>query len=179
MVDPATSPDPAPLPPSANWGRLSTAITRIRIMLAVFVFILGLALFLTLYTMTRRTRFPLAAAKPDAAPALPSTPTTRRGPIRTFEDRFGTEHVVYLVLSNPGRVRNVKETVDAKAPKLIDSSQRAWECSGRGGQFTVKLAPVDNVEELTKRIDFGTITKTDLPYRRVYVKVDPAKFVLP
>lgn len=175
MADPSTS-DAPHLMACSSTGRLSRVLTRVRIIAGISIVALGLAVFLTLYVKTRRTRFPLTPAPPEPTAPQPAAPATRRGPIRTLEDRFGANRVVDLILTGSFRGVDVKGVMDAKAPKLIGSIQRDWECRAIGRNWHVKLAPVDDLNALAKRIDFGTVTNIDQTRRRITVKTDPVRF---
>jgi hypothetical protein len=75
-------------------------------------------------------------------------------------------------------LRNVRQTIEPMIPGLITSSQKVVEWSGVGNRISWKLAPVDDLADLAKRIDFGTVV-INQNTRTLTVTLDPAKFRAP
>jgi hypothetical protein len=159
-------------------GRLRTAMMRLRVILGICAVAVGVAVFLTMYAKTRRTRFPLDTVSVETAPLPATSPATRRAAPRTIEERFGTEHVANLVMRPNSRLRNVRPTIEPKLADMVVSSQRVVEWSGVGNRISWKLAPVDDLAELAKRVDFGTVV-INQNTRTLTVTLDPAKFRAP
>lgn len=146
---------------------------RLRIAVAAVVILLICGTVIVLWGKARRTKFPTKTATLDASTSVPvvTRPTGKR-----LEDRFGRQNVVMLNLTNIRGGREIKERIEARMPLLVPSAQRAWEYPAAGTYRRVKVAPVENLDELAKRIDFGTVTSIDRRQRIVNVKVDSAKF---
>jgi len=158
----------------AGRGRWTMLVNRAALMGGISVIVIGVAIFLALYLKTRRTRFPLEIAPAANPPTAPSAPRPS-GALKTLEQRFGPERVARLVLTNTRRARNIRATVEAKIPELIESSQRDFRWTGTGSRFSWQLAPVEDLAEVAGRIDFGKAS-IDPRTRTITVSIDPARF---
>jgi hypothetical protein len=114
---------------------------------------------------------------PAASPATTSAPSVAVR-ARRLEDRFGASNVATLNLTNLRGVRNLRESLEARMPVLVPSGQRASELT-IGRTTSVKIAPVDSLDELARRIDFGTVTSIDRTRRIINVRIDPARLTAP
>jgi hypothetical protein len=115
---------------------------------------------------------PGAGAAPGGRPSFgPPSGSSDQQKADFFARNGGMEKCVTLVLENAPRAAMPESQVLIAAAKQIAGARSTFYLR-TGGQQLLLLAPVEDIDALAGKIDFGKVTGHDAAKREIYVKIE-------
>lgn len=105
---------------------------------------------------------------PGAPPGFPGPPGV---PVSLEEQfaKFGPQRTVTVVLT--GQLESLKYAEMMDRFRRIESGIQAGSGGGAGQTYTLRLAPVDDIQVFASKIDIGTVTQVNVATRVIEVKL--------
>jgi hypothetical protein len=120
----------------------------------------------------------IAGAPPgfsDVPPGIPGAPPGFSGPPQgnmSLEERFaaiGPQRVVSIVFSGQSEPVKYAEMLDRL--RRLDPGIQLGSGGGSGQTFTLRLAPIDDIQAFADKIDIGTVTQVNPATRVIEIKL--------
>lgn len=82
---------------------------------------------------------------------------------------FGPQRVVTILFTGPQEPVNYADMIDRL--RRLDPGIQIFSGGGNGRTYTLRLAPVDDIQAFADKIDIGTVTQVNQATRVIDIKL--------